>query len=69
MGVGTLMPFWKIKSLAGIILAYQKKLVLVALVPLSIYTAAVTYRMVFMDFILEGWPSNWAVGNSSYLFL
>jgi hypothetical protein len=54
MGVGALMPFRKVKSLAGIIPAYQKKLVLYALVLLLIFTALVTYRMVFTDFILEG---------------
>jgi hypothetical protein len=54
LGVGALMPFRKMKSLAGIIPSYQKKLGLAALVLLLIFTALVTYRIVSTDFILEG---------------
>jgi hypothetical protein len=54
MGAGVLMPFRNRKSLSEIIPSIQKKLVLVSLVLLLIFTALVTYRMVFTDFILEG---------------
>jgi hypothetical protein len=53
-GVGVLMPFRHIPSLAGILSPFQKKLVLVSLVLLLIFAGIVTYRMVFTDFILGG---------------
>jgi hypothetical protein len=54
MGVGVLMPFRNIRSLAGIIPSFQKRLALVSLVLLFIFAVIVTYRMVFTDFILGG---------------
>jgi hypothetical protein len=54
MGVGILMPFRNIRSLAGIIPSFQKSLALVSLVLLFIFAVIVTYRMVFTDFILGG---------------
>lgn len=54
MGAGVLMPFRKRESLSEIIPPIQKKLVLVSLILLLVFTALVTYRMVFTDFILEG---------------
>jgi len=53
MGVGVLMPFRRIRSLSGVIPSFQKKLVIVCLVLLMLFTLIVTYRMVFTDFILE----------------
>ena len=52
MGVGVLMPFRRVQSLAGIIPAFQKRLALISLVLLILFTLIVTYRMVFTDFIL-----------------
>jgi hypothetical protein len=52
MGVGVLMPFRDVPSLAGTIPSFQKKLALFSLILLLIFTAIVTYRMVFTDFIL-----------------
>jgi len=54
MGVGVLMPFRNIPSLARTIPSFQKRLALVTLVLLFIFGVIVTYRMVFTDFILEG---------------
>jgi hypothetical protein len=54
MGVGVLMPFRNIPSLAGTIPSFQKRLALIALVLLFVFTVMVTYRMVFTDFILGG---------------
>jgi hypothetical protein len=54
MGIGVLMPFRKVQSLAGIIPPFQKRLTLVSLVLLILFTLIVTYRMVFTDFILGG---------------
>ncbi len=52
MGVGVLMPFRNVKSLAETIPAFQKRLALISLVLLILFTLIVTYRMVFTDFIL-----------------
>jgi hypothetical protein len=54
MGVGILALFRKRESLAGIIPSIQKKLVWGSLILSAIFTAIVTYRMVFTDFILGG---------------
>jgi hypothetical protein len=53
MGTGVLMPFVSIKSLAGIIPSVQRKLVLVTLGLLLLFTLIVSYRMIFSDLILE----------------
>jgi len=53
MGVGILNPFRSIESLSEILPSIQKKLALTSLVLFFIFTAIVTYRMVFTDFILE----------------
>jgi hypothetical protein len=55
MGVGVLMPFRNGKSLSNIIPPIQRRLVLASLILFLIFTAIVTYRMVFSDFILEGY--------------
>jgi hypothetical protein len=52
MGVGVLMPFRRVQSLTEIIPAFQKRLVLIALGLLILFTLIVTYRLVFTDFIL-----------------
>jgi hypothetical protein len=53
MGVGVLMPFRGVESLAGIIPSFRKRLVLISLVLLILFTLIVTYRMVSTDFILD----------------
>ena len=53
MGTGVLMPFVGIKSLDGIIPSVQRKLVLVTLGLLLLFTLIVSYRMIFSDLILE----------------
>jgi hypothetical protein len=53
MGVGVLMPFRGVESLAGIIPSFQKRLVLVSLVLLIVFVGIVSYRMLFTDFILD----------------
>jgi hypothetical protein len=53
MGVGVLMPFRGVQSLAGIIPSFQKRLVLVSLVLLIVFVGIVSYRMLFTDFILD----------------
>lgn len=55
MGVGVLMPFRNGKSLSNLIPSIQRRLVLASLILFLIFTAIVTYRMVFSDFILEGY--------------
>jgi hypothetical protein len=54
MGVGVLMPFRRVQSLAGIIPPFQKRLTLVSLALLMIFMGIVTYRMVSTDFVLGG---------------
>ena len=51
-GVGILMPFRKMKSLAVFIPVLQKKLVWIALATNFLFTVFVTYKMVFTDFTL-----------------
>jgi hypothetical protein len=55
LGVGAITPFRNIQSLAGIIPAIQKKLALTALLCYLLFALIVTYRMLFSDFILEGY--------------
>jgi hypothetical protein len=52
MGVGVLMPFRKIESLTLIIPAIQRKLAFIAVVLFLIFTALVTYRIVFSNLVL-----------------
>jgi hypothetical protein len=54
MGVGVLMPFRRVQSLAEIIPPFQRKLTMVSLLLLLIFSVMVTLRMIFTDFILEG---------------
>ena len=55
MGVGVLMPFQNRKSLSEVLPSVQKRLALVSAVLFLIFALIVTYRMVFTDFILEGY--------------
>lgn len=55
IGVGFLMPFRNIKSLSTTLPSLQKKLTLFSLILLFLFTVIVTYRIIFSDFILEGY--------------
>jgi len=55
IGPGLLMPFRGVKSLSGILPSIQKRLALLSAILFLIFTLIVTYRMVFTDFILEGY--------------
>ena len=55
MGVGILMPFRNLKSLSEIIPSIQKRLAFTTMVLFFIFTAIVSCRMIFSDFILEGY--------------
>ena len=52
VGVGMLMPFGKIPSLANVIPPIQKKLVILAVTLFLIFTAVVTYNIIFSNFKL-----------------
>ncbi len=53
MGVGVLMPFRGLRSLDTVIPLLQKRLTLISLVLLILFTGMATYPMVFTDFILD----------------
>ena len=55
IGVGVLMPFRNIKSLVEVIPSLQRRLVIVSLALFLLFTTIVTYRIIFSDFILEGY--------------
>ncbi len=55
MGVGVLMPFRNRKSLSEVLPSIQKRLALLSVILFLIFTFVVTYRMIFTDFILEGY--------------
>jgi hypothetical protein len=55
VGVGVLMPFKNIKSLSELLPSIQKKLTLASLILFMIFTAIITYRIVFSNLILEGY--------------
>ena len=55
VGVGVLMPFRNIKSLVEVIPSLQRRLVIVSLALFLLFTTIVTYRIIFSDFILEGY--------------
>ena len=55
MGVGVLAPFREIKSLKEVLPSIQKKLALTSSILFLIFSAIVTYRMIFTDFMLEGY--------------
>jgi putative Ca2+/H+ antiporter (TMEM165/GDT1 family) len=55
MGVGLLMPFRKIGSLSETLPSLQKKLAFVSSILFTIFAVMVTLRMIFSDFILEGY--------------
>jgi hypothetical protein len=55
LGTGALMPFRKIQSLSQIVPSIQRRLAFMALILYFLFTVVVTYRMIFSDFILEGY--------------
>lgn len=55
MGVGVLMPFRNIKSLSEVLPSIQRRLAIASSILFILFTAIVTYRMVFSGLILEGY--------------
>jgi len=55
MGVGLLMPFRSHPSLKDFLPPFQKRLALISSILYVIFAVMVTLRMVFSDFILEGY--------------
>ena len=55
MGVGVLMPFRNIKSLSDVVPSVQRRLAIVSLILFLLFTAIVTYRMVFSGLSLQGY--------------
>lgn len=55
MGVGVIMPFKNIDSLSEILPPIQRRFALMSLVLFFLFTAVVTFRIVFSDFKLEGY--------------
>jgi hypothetical protein len=55
IGAGLLMRFRRVKSLSGILPSIQRKLAIVSLILFLIFTAIVTYRILFSGLILEGY--------------
>ena len=55
VGVGLLMPFRNIKTLSEVLPSIQKRLTLASLILFIIFTAVITYRIVFSNLILEGY--------------
>jgi hypothetical protein len=55
IGTGLLMPFRGVKSLSDPLPSIQKRLALLSAILFLIFTCIVTYRMIFTDFILEGY--------------
>ena len=54
IGVGVLMPFRNIKSLATVLPSIQSKLTLASLILFILFTAIITFRILFSNLILEG---------------
>jgi hypothetical protein len=54
-GVGMLVPFRNVKSLAGIVPSIQKKLTLVSLILFIIFSAIATTGMVLSNLVMEGY--------------
>jgi hypothetical protein len=55
MGVGVVMPFRNTESLSEILPSVQRRFAIISLVLYFLFTAVVTYRIVFSDFKLEGY--------------
>jgi hypothetical protein len=53
MGVGILMPFRNISSLAETLPALQRKLAFISLILALAFVGVVTCRMLFTDFVLQ----------------
>jgi hypothetical protein len=54
MGVGMLMPFRNTKSLSNVLPSIQRRLAIASVVLFILFTAIVTYEIVFSGLILEG---------------
>jgi len=54
IGVGVLMPFRNIKSLSVVLPSVQSKLAITSLILFILFTAIITYRIVFSNLILKG---------------
>jgi hypothetical protein len=55
VGVGVLMPFRNIKSLSQILPSVKKRLTIASLILFIIFTAIITYRIMFSNLVLEGY--------------
>jgi len=55
MGAGVLMPFREVKSLSGIVPSIQKRLAFISVILFLLFTAAVTFGMIFSNLVLEGY--------------
>jgi hypothetical protein len=55
VGVGVLMPFRNVKSLSQILPSVQKRLTIASLILFIIFTAIITYRIMFSNLVLEGY--------------
>lgn len=53
MGVGVLVPFRKIRSLSNVTPTVQKRLALVSVILFLLFTAMVTYKIIFSNFRME----------------
>jgi len=55
VGAGVLMRFRNIKSLSEVLPSIQKKLTITSFILFILFTAIITYRVVFSNLILEGY--------------
>jgi hypothetical protein len=55
IGTGAVMPFRNVKSLTTILPSIQRRMTFWSVILLLIFSAVVTYQIIFSDFILEGY--------------
>ena len=55
MGTGVLMPFREIKSLCEMVPPIQKRLAFISVILFLLFTAVVTFGMIFSNLVLEGY--------------
>ena len=55
MGTGVLMPFRKIQSLCETVPSIQKRLAFISVILFLLFTAVVTFGMIFSNLVLEGY--------------
>jgi hypothetical protein len=55
MGTGVLIPFRKIKSLSEMVPPIQKRLAFISVILFLLFTAGVTFGMIFSNLVLEGY--------------